>query len=125
MTVYSGRTTTISLPASDPDGTPVDIYVLTEPQGGAEALKLTGEQLVGISGQRRYVSARFSRLGLAKLLGFSCLGCCLPCSNAGEEPSERHIPCGSRAGLWQSIQVLSCRAWLVARLLIKPVVLRP
>ena len=55
VTVYSGRETTFSLPAYDPDGSPVEIYILREPQGAGEVLQLTDEQLVGLSGQRRKV----------------------------------------------------------------------
>ena len=54
--VYSGRDTTFSLPAYDPDGTPIEIYILREPQGASQVLKLTDEEPVGLSGQRRKVS---------------------------------------------------------------------
>ena len=55
ITVYSGRDTSIELPAYDPDGTPVEIYIMTEPQGSGQVLKLTNEKLVSINGQRRKV----------------------------------------------------------------------
>ena len=55
VTVYSGRETTFSLPAYDPDGSPVEIYILKEPQGASQVLKLTDEELVGTTGQRRKV----------------------------------------------------------------------
>ena len=56
--VYSGRPATINLPASDPDGTPVEIYILKEPQGAGQVLKLTDEQAVGTSGRRKVRSER-------------------------------------------------------------------
>ena len=52
---YSGRNTTFTLPAYDPDGTPVEIYILREPQGASQVLRLTDEEPVGLSGQRRKV----------------------------------------------------------------------
>ena len=55
ITVYSGRDTTIELPAYDADGTPVEIYIMTEPQGAGQVLKLTEEKLISVNGQRRKV----------------------------------------------------------------------
>eukprot|EP00873_Tetraselmis_striata_P025523 jgi/Tetstr1/445787/TSEL_033434.t1 len=53
ITVYSGRNTTFSLPAYDPDGVPVELFILTEPQGAGEALSLTDEAFVSGTSQRR------------------------------------------------------------------------
>ncbi len=57
LTVYSGRPVTFSLPAYDPDGAPVEIFIVKEPQGASQTLTLTEEQTVGSSGQRRKVDA--------------------------------------------------------------------
>ena len=56
VTVYSGRPATINLPAYDPDGTPLEIFILKEPQGAGQVLKLTDEQTVGTSGRRKVKS---------------------------------------------------------------------
>ena len=55
IVVYSGRSTQFSLPAYDPDGTRVDIFILNEPVGGNEALQLTEETVVSMGSQRRKV----------------------------------------------------------------------
>lgn len=60
ITVYSGRSTTFELPAFDPDGTLVEIFILTEPQGSTGVLRLSDEQAVGSNGQRRKVSTGHS-----------------------------------------------------------------
>ena len=60
ITVYSGRSTTVELPAWDPDGTELEIYILTEPQGGANVLSLTDETTVGSTGNRRKVRSQIS-----------------------------------------------------------------
>jgi hypothetical protein len=53
VTVYSGVNTSITLPAYDPDGDPVELFIVTEPPGGAEALSLAYETSVGGSSSRR------------------------------------------------------------------------
>jgi hypothetical protein len=55
ITVYSGRTTNFSLPAYDPDGKPVELFIITEPQGGVDKVKLSSEKLVSVGGLRRKV----------------------------------------------------------------------
>ena len=55
ITVYSGRTTNFSLPAYDPDGNPVELYIITEPQSGSGTIKMSSENVVSIGGLRRKV----------------------------------------------------------------------
>lgn len=55
VTVYSGKSTVFDLPTYDPEGNNLEIYIMTEPQGTTEILRLTGEQFVSIGGQRRKV----------------------------------------------------------------------
>ncbi len=62
--VYSGRSTRFVLPAYDPDGTPVDIFILAEPVGGSDVLRLTDETLVSMGGQRRKVQVLLTAAAL-------------------------------------------------------------
>jgi hypothetical protein len=58
LILYSGRNTTFPLAAYDPDGSPIEIFILKEPQGGTSTLKLTDEAPVSANGLRRKVSER-------------------------------------------------------------------
>ncbi len=68
MIAYSGRDVTFNLPAYDPEGGPLEIYILSEPQGAADSLSLTREQSVSIGGLRRKVEIL---LNLARFILFS------------------------------------------------------
>lgn len=61
LTLYSGRNTTFSLAAYDPDGSPIEVYILKEPQGGASILKLAEESTVSVNGLRRKVGCGRAR----------------------------------------------------------------
>ena len=54
ITIYSGRETSFDLPTYDPDGTEVEIFILTEPQGSTSVLTLSNQEFIG-TGQRRKV----------------------------------------------------------------------
>ena len=56
MTVYSGRITKFPLPAYDPDGDPVELYIITEPQSSSGTIiTMSSESDVSIGGLRRKV----------------------------------------------------------------------
>ena len=55
ITVYSGRTTNFSLPAYDPDGNPVELYIISEPQSSSGTVTMSSESVVSIGGLRRKV----------------------------------------------------------------------
>ena len=59
ITVYSGRTTNFSLPAYDPDGNPVELYIITEPQSGSGGITMTSESVVSVGSLRRKVCMHF------------------------------------------------------------------
>ena len=60
ITVYSGRNTTFELPMWDPDGHPIEIFVMNEPAAGPQILQLSNEKMISLSGQRRKVMFSFA-----------------------------------------------------------------
>jgi len=56
LTTYSGNNLTFDILASDRDNNPLEIYIMTEPTGGSETLRLTNQKWVSIDGLRRKVS---------------------------------------------------------------------
>ena len=64
ITVYSGRNTTFELPVSDPDGHPLEIFVMNEPAAGPQVLHLSNEMMISLSGQRRKVTYEYNTMHL-------------------------------------------------------------
>jgi hypothetical protein len=53
ITVYSGRNTVFNVPGYDPEGAPVELFILAEPKGGAAFLQLTDARPVAPGSLRR------------------------------------------------------------------------
>ena len=56
ITLYTGKPTEFTLPIYDPDGSPMEIYIMTEPAGRSETIALTDESSISIGGSRRKVT---------------------------------------------------------------------